>query len=417
MFKEIFDIYKVIGAAFTHVWFIVLPVAFYYVFKLIWKDYIQMRWLMSLKYDLLELVPPKLIEKSPQPMESFFWGISGVLKTHNPVDEWVKGEMTFKFSLELVSDAGTVHFYIRTPKQFRNLVEAHLYAQYPDVVINEVPDYVQDVPVLVPNKEWDLWGTDFELCQPDPYPIRTYKYFEESVTGKMIDPLGGLVEAMGKLGPGQKVWFQYVVIPLKEEWNAEEHKIIDKLAGRVKDEAGVFGGLMSDLGDVFGNIGTAMFGPVEFKTTEEKDESPLEFRLTPVEKEILKAVENNLGKNMFKIKMRFLYLGKRENFDKTTVSSFVGGIKQFNDINLNSFRPNDKSKTYASHLWVASRLRFRQRKIFKRYRDRDPTGATFVLSTEELATVFHLPDMSVVAPSVTFVEAKQGGAPANLPVE
>ena len=417
MFGEIFSIFKVIGEAFFHVWFVVLPVAFYQLFKIIWKDYIQIKWLSSLKYDQLEIIPPKNLEKSPQPMESIFWGISGVLKTHNTVEEWVKGELTFKFSLELVSDEGTVHFYIRTPRQFRNLIEAHLYAQYPDVVVNEVADYVQDVPAIIPNKEWDLWGTDLELCQPDPYPIRTYKYFEESVTGKMIDPLAGLVETMGKLGPGQKIWFQYVVIPLHETWNAEEHEIIDKLAGRVGEKTGVFSGLLNDLGDIFGNLGKGLFGPVEFAKKEEKEESPLEFRLTPVEKEILKAVENNLGKNMFRIKMRFIYLGRRENFDKSAVSSFVGGIKQFNDINLNSFRPNDKSKTYALHLWVDERTRFRQRKIFKRYRDRDPTGATFVLSTEELATVFHLPDMSVVAPSVTFVEAKRGGAPANLPVE
>jgi hypothetical protein len=44
-------------------------------------------------------------------------------------------------------------------------------------------------------------------------------------------------------------------------------------------------------------------------------------------------------------------------------------------------------------------------------------GFKMTLSSEELATVFHLPDMSVVAPSITRVEAKRGGAPANLPVE
>lgn len=417
IYKQLFSNLGAIAEVFSYVWFIILPVAFYYLFKLIWKDYVQIKWLKSLEYVLLEIIPPRNIEKSPQPMESLFWGISGVLTTHNALEEWVKGQMTFRFSFELVSDEGTVRFYIKTPKQFRNLIEAHLYAQYPDVIINEVPDYVTEVPAVIPNKDWNLWGTDFDFANPDPYPIRTYRHFQEDVTGKMIDPLSALVENMGKLGPGQKIWFQYVVIPLHETWNKEEHKIIDELAQRTKKSKGALESLWEDLADIFSNILGGLFSPVEFaKKEEEEKEQPLEFRLTPVEKEILKAVENNIGKNMFKVKMRFIYLGKRENFDKTTVSAFVGGIKQFNDINLNSFKPNDKSKTYASFLWINARLRFRQRKIFKRYRDRDPTGVTVVLSTEELATVYHMPDMSVVAPGVTFVEAKRGGAPANLPV-
>ncbi len=416
IYKQLFSNLGAIAEVFSYVWFIILPMAFYYVFKLTWKDYAQIKWLKSLEYVLLEIIPPRNIEKSPQPMESVFWGISGVLKTHNALEEWVGGQMTFRFSFELVSDEGTVHFYIKTPKQFCNLIEAHLYAQYPDVIINEVPDYVNDVPAIVPNKEWNLWGADFDFVNPDPYPIRTYRHFEEDVTGKMIDPLSALVESMSKLEPGQKIWLQYVVIPLHEKWNKEEHKIIDELAQRTKKPEGIFKNLWKDLADIFGNILGGLFSPPEFAKKEEKEEAPLEFRLTPVEKEILKAVENNIGKNMFKVKMRFIYLGKRENFDKTNVSAFVGGIKQFNDINLNSFKPNDKSKTYASFLWVDARTRFRQRKIFKRYRDRDPTGAMIVLSTEELATVYHMPDMSVVAPGVTFVEAKRGGAPANLPV-
>jgi hypothetical protein len=416
IYKQLFDNLKAIGEVFSYTWFVVLPVAFYYVFKLIWKDYIQCKWVRGINYDLLEIVPPKNIEKSPQPMESFFSGLSGVISTPNQVEEWVKGVVTYKFSLELVSDEGTVHFYIRTPKQFRNLVEAHLYAQYPDVIINEIEDYVAKVPAIIPNSEWELWGTDFELAKPDPYPIKTYRSFQEDVTGKMIDPLAGLVEVMGKLSMGQKIWFQYVIIPLKETWNFDERQIVDIVTGRAKKPVSFLSSLLSDLLDVFGNIGKALSEPVEFPTKESKEESPLEFRLTPVEKDVLKALENNLGKNVFMVKMRLVVLGKRENFDKTAVSAFIGGLKQFNDMNMNNFRPNDQSKTYASHLFVGSRLRFRQRKIFKRYRDRDPTGKTFVLSTEELATVFHMPDMSVVAPSVTFVEAKRGGAPSNLPV-
>jgi hypothetical protein len=59
-----------------------------------------------------------------------------------------------------------------------------------------------------------------------------------------------------------------------------------------------------------------------------------------------------------------------------------------------------------------------QRRIFRRYIDRDPQpyDVRFLLSTEELATLFHIPDMSVTAPNLNRVVAKRGGAPTNLPI-
>jgi hypothetical protein len=40
-----------------------------------------------------------------------------------------------------------------------------------------------------------------------------------------------------------------------------------------------------------------------------------------------------------------------------------------------------------------------------------------MLSSEELATVFHIPDMAVTAPSMARVAAKRGAAPGNLPIQ
>lgn len=416
-FKDFPEFIRAIGSAFSYVWFLVLPMAFYFLFKILWMDYLQKRYIMKTEQVLLEITPPRNVEKSPKLIESLYSGISGALRTPNLFEEYLDGELAPRYSFEIASDEGTVNFYIRTAKKFQNLVEAHFYAQYPDVVINEVSDYVDEVPAVVPNSQWDLYGWDFELVKPDPYPIRTYKYFQEDVTGKMIDPLSALVEAMGKIGPGQKLWLQYIAIPVKEMWNLEEKKIIDEIAGRVKKSEGALEGMKKDFADIFSNIFRGLFGTVEFTKEEEKEQQPLEFRLTPGEKEVLKAVESNLGKNVFKVKVRFVYLGKVENFDKNNnVSSFMGAMKQFNDMNLNSFKPSVKTKTYADYFWKKPRVRYRQRKIFRRYKDRDPTGVTCILSTEELATVFHMPDMSVVAPSITYVEAKRGGAPANLPV-
>jgi len=112
-----------------------------------------------------------------------------------------------------------------------------------------------------------------------------------------------------------------------------------------------------------------------------------------------------------------LYLGRKEGFDKSYVSAFFGAMRQFNDLNLNSLKPCNESKTYASFVAVDARLQMRKRRIYKRYKERDMTGKKFVFSTSELATVWHFPDMGIKTPALTRVESKKGSAPANLPVQ
>jgi len=409
---------KTVSQAMSYVWFIALPPLFYYLFKVLWIKHIQDKFWAAPDWVVLEIIPPKNIERSPKPMEALFIGFAGVEKSFNPTEIFIDGAFTDYMSLEIVGDSGSVHFYIRVMKKYRHLVEAHLFAQYPDVEIIEVPDYVDDVPKVVPNSQWDLWGSDLKFLRDNAYPIKTYPKFEESVTGKMIDPLAGLLETMGKLGPNQKLWLQWIIQPTSPTWSEEYGiPVAEKLKGRGVEEEAILKRIWKDILDVFSNILKALQGPIEFDTESKKEEQPLEFRLSPGERDALKAVEENLGKIQFFVKPRYLFLGRRENFDKGVgVSAFFGAIKQFGDTNINSFKPNE-SKTTAYHIFIEPRLRYLQRKLLRRYRNRSMDGGKLVMSSEELATVFHLPDMNVLAPSLTRVEAKRGGAPSNLPIE
>ena len=41
---------------------------------------------------------------------------------------------------------------------FRQLIESNIYSQYPEVEIVQVEDYTKNVPVDIPNRDWDLFG-------------------------------------------------------------------------------------------------------------------------------------------------------------------------------------------------------------------------------------------------------------------
>jgi len=95
----------------------------------------------------------------------------------------------------------------------------------------------------------------------------------------------------------------------------------------------------------------------------------------------------------------------------------MGAIKQFNDNNLNSLLPDNRTKTFANYHFQATRLRYRQRKIFNDFKGIDRAGISYILTAEELATLYHFPTMTVTSGSLNRVEAKKSQAPSNLPFE
>jgi hypothetical protein len=296
------------------------------------------------------------------------------------------------------------------------MVEAQIYAQYPDAEILEVADYTQEFPKIIPNKFWDMWGADFEYVLPNAYPIKTYDKFEESITGEMIDPMAALVETMGTLGPGQHCWIQLVLQPLPETWRKEkpQQDVLAKLTGRETPPEKT---ILDHLREVFSSLWAGLFSAVEFKGAEKKEQQPLEFRLTPQEKDTLKAVEEKFGRNCFKTKFRFVLLGRKEVFGKMKPGTIIGAIKQFNDINVNQIKPEEISKTYGKIFGVEPRASFRKRKLYARYKSRNMEGVNMAMSAKELATIYHFPDISVKSPAVPRTMSRLGAAPANLPVE
>ncbi len=406
VFGQLFDQIERVFDVFRYIWFFVLPPLLYMVFRPMWMGYIGDVRGESIDFQVIEIIPPRNIETSPQPMESIFAGLQGTRTTLSVYDELCLGGFNPAYSLEIVGTAGQVRFFVELQANTRAVFESHFYAQYPEVEIRDAEDYTRQIPAIVPNKNWDIWGSDIELVKPDPVPIKTWQHFEETVTGKMIDPMSGIIEVMGRARKGEHLWMQIIITPEPETWHKEGMKYVDQLRGReVKPEMGMFGKM------VMGMTGFLSKGGSQ----EDKGDAPLEFKLSPGERKVLEAVEENVGRYMFRTKMRMIYVGRREVFDKSMVSGFFGGLKQFADFNLNSFKPYDWSMTYANYAFRKTRLRFRQRRLFHNYKRRKMSGNKFLLSDRELATVYHMPDMNVVAPAITRANVTQSGAPSNLP--
>lgn len=379
-------------------------------------------WDSTIKKIVLEVKIPKEILKPIKAMEHVFAGFHAIHDVITWREKWLEGQFQLGFSLEIVSIDGEVHFYIRTYEPLRGIIESNIYAHYPEVEISEIPDYTLNVPQDIPNKDWDLWGTSLINTKPNAYPIKTYTEFElETLTKeeKRVDPLAELLEGLGALGKGEQLWVQIICKPVREEkpWVKEGRELRDELAKREKPKKK---SILAEATDIL------LFGPQELKKESVGLEAP-ELRLTPGEREIIESVERKISKFGFDCVVRYIYLAKRDVFFKPRARTPYSFFKEVSIEGRGGFKPDKKlmTKVNSVFFWFLDkrRLYIRQRRIFRYYQKRwmplfPRPGKTYILNTEELATLFHFPGEEVAqTPALHRIEAKKGEAPPSLPTE
>lgn len=401
-------------------WWVIIPVGLFFVWKDFWVWGLNYLWKSEIQWTLLEIRIPKNILKTPKAMENAFAALHGIyLKSIRFEDRYFKGDDLFWFSCELVGYAGGVTFYIRCPFISRNLVESAIYSEYPDAEILEAEDYTELMPEILPNDTYDIWGQDFVLAKPNPYPIKTYEFFEANVEEQRLDPIAAITEVMSRLKEGEAIWLQYLIRPVTDIWKKEGEDIRDKFMQRKKSkELSYIEGLVDFLKKL---VDAPFEHPIWGEA--EKDKEKFIF-LSPGESVILKAVENKISKLGFETAIRFIYIDRRDSFTWANIAAVNGVIKQFNTQDMNSFRPISDTVTFITsrkltfESWFRKRRVFyRKRMIFNMYKARWFPGQNSILNTEELATIFHFPLITVGAPLLRRVETRKGEPPPGLPME
>lgn len=414
---------------FLDYWWVITPVALFFIFRELWLDYVRIKYVNSIKWVLLDIRIPKEVQKSPKAMEQIFAGLHGTESKLNFIKKWFRGEVSDRFSLEIIGKGGQVHFLVRTPEKYRNLVEAQIYAQYPDAEIIEVEDYTASLPSKIPSVDYDIWGTELILTKEDAYPIRTYPYFfEEAKEEERIDPLASFSEILSSLSPDENIWIQVLISPVNDKWKDDGEKLVEKLIGK-KVEPTARGIVLEEARSWYEvtreTLYEFFFGPSETKGVSKKAEKSLEnlmLYLTPGQREVVFAIEKNIAKLGFNTLIRFIYWAKSDIFSSTNKAAVIGAFKQFNTQNLNGFKNNKKISPSIDYFFVKRREFYRKIKLLNNYKKRYfPLRSffkrSFVFNTEELATIYHIPGKIVEAPAMPRIEAKKGEPPSGLPVE
>ncbi|MDP6703965.1 MAG: hypothetical protein QF775_00590, partial [archaeon] len=246
--------------------------------------------------------PPKIILRvktppdTPRPfkaMENVYAAMWQIHDPPNPREQWIDGQYQVSMAIELVSTEGNVDFYLRIARGVRGIVESAIYAQYPEVELEEVEDYTKRIPPDIPNKEWEMWGTNYILGKPDVYPIKTYRDFFEDTSfseeEQRVDPMSHLIESLSRLGKDEHMWIQFSMKPVtQDEDNYFERgqEIVDKLAKRPEKKKPTTS--FQDVATVTRGMATGDFEPINGEEAPRPVMNP-DLQLTPGERNTIAA--------------------------------------------------------------------------------------------------------------------------------
>lgn len=389
----------------------------------VWLASRQAKFNAKKTFIVLAIDVPRMHEQTPLAVDNMFAYLSGAHSPNSWTEKWILGRTQDTFSVEIVSIEGHVQYLIRTTKTLRDLCEAAVYSQYPDAEITEVEDYAFKVPVKYPDEEWDAWGVEMIPVRPDIYPLKTYPFFEDKVSGEFKDPLSALLESFSRLGPGEQAWYQIVCTPVAHaDFYKKAEAALKKLKGeKVEAKKNLIEKAIDVPIRATSIVAEQVLGTAPAAPPKKESTQPKILGMTQGEKDVLAGIENKASKIVFNCKIRFLYIAKKQVMVKSRAAQpFIGAIKQFNTNNMQSLKPETRRVGVNGTLWFfkTARNNGRKQRLIRAYRNRSNWAGTpnYHLCSEELASLWHFPhSMQVKAPQLKRTEAKRSEPPSNLP--
>lgn len=371
------------------------------------------------KYSMLQIRVVKQTDEDvgigPISMENIFATLYGI---SNKFSLWQRlmGYSSDNVSFEIASIDRVIKFYAAFPEKLRNLVEGQIYAQYPDVEIEDCADYSTNAR-HVPN----AMGVELKFAEPDIFPIKRYSQFEDKLARIAVDPIAGITSALVKFDDVEdQAWVQLVVTPLSDRWRLifikcvkiMHHGVFANIDSWKKAYARAFITrkvwpkiVFFPIYFMFWLRGFFITAHINLSAEDlsggddiEEISSKSHERETNID-----AAIDKVGRPLFDSTIRIVYLPKHKSHQKGEVKlhEIVSSFKQFNYPTLNGF---EEGKLQHGRI------------VVEKYNKRLINDGC-VLNNEELATIFHMPNITVKTPTIFWVRSKKLEPPNDLPTE
>lgn len=334
---------------------VLLGVGLYYLGKLviIWYKNRE-RERTSLESMLLQVALPRDNEIKIDTAEQLFASLSSI----------GRGGM-FKISphlsFEIVGMPSDIRFYVHVPGKLKDLVEKQINGAYPDAEIKEVNIDSMKREGMVIGNEYNIFSRDgkvaftsLRLKSENYKPIKVYKDLA-------TDPLSSITSVLAKMTEGEGAVIQILVTPADSRWKKHGRNYLAK--------------------------------------TKKLESNPETAKYSADSKE-LEGIENKIGKPGFNTVIRIVVSSTSKESAEAHLGNIVSVFSQFEG--ANSFK----------------RHKHRFKGMFMNdfiYRYLPMIESQSVLTSEEMATVYHFPNKSITTPNIFWMNAKRAPAPASIP--
>ena len=323
--------------------------------------------------------------------------------------------------LEIGNVEGKIALFVRATEGSAQLAESQLYAQYPDVDIERAR-----IDPLDLGEGEEAVSLDLLLADPEVFPIKRHPQFDDILTRVNVDPIAGITSALSRYTvPGMRAHVQIIMKPIGGRFRRRAIRFLPILTKgipsvsqpyqrfftRIQLARGWKKYLYMPVSIFMGGFrawpGFSKFGKgaPSITTGEIMDSSD------PEEEEIRKASsrshdrEDPVAAALDKVN-RLLFLcnvrltvvcpkGQKAEAQKK-LTEIAGSFRQFSLPQSNAFKPGKVRECQQL--------------------DSSFKVTPYILSTEEVATLWHLPTILVQTPNIDWVLSKKLEPPINLPV-
>jgi len=267
-------------------------------------------------------------------------------------------------------------FYAGAERRYLDHLEKQIYAHYPEAEVAVGEDYTMF-------EQADTIRGGLLMLQKKSYlPIATYKELE-------VDPMQGLTGALAKLQKGDAAAIQYVLQGASQKAQRKARKAaMATVRGRQGDIGG--GGLARDLTNRV------------TKTEQDREKSRQEnTQLTQRGQQRVELVEQKASQQQFLVTIRVGVSTRQSEDAERVFNAIVGAFSQYDMPDLNALRVKTPRN---------------QRDFLRRFVFRVATPKmAAILSTTELASLFHFPLPTTGTPNILWRGSKVAPAPAGMP--
>jgi hypothetical protein len=297
------------------------------------------------------------------------------------------------FSFEIVAHKRRIAFYMAVPRNWSEYLQQQVQAHYPDAVMEEVDDY----NIFHPN--YNILAGYMRTTRHNIFPIRTYTKME-------TDPMNSLVNEMSKLSEDEGIAIQYVVRSARAGWHRNATDVVRKVhrENKTVNQALQLTGwrkIMSGLGDMVKAAKPPNpNSPQEMRRQQEQYQPK---RLSAMEEEMLKGIEEKNAKAGLDVNIRIIVSTANKGKSKMYLDNLSSAFGQYNHYQYgNSFRNRIKVKQIDK---LAKDF------IYRRF----DQNISFLLNSEEMTGLYHLPLRTAETPNILWLTAKHAPAPSDIP--